>query len=260
MTIALRDDVTYILLKKIKEGSEQPEFEPIQLKSTDFAGIEVTTKDLLGHLDYLNQEQFIDADFSGDAYGGPDPVPPLVTVTRATLNDKGRQLFEKIDANPPQSLQGGTTVPIASENMAFLEKVKLKAQLEDIFDARDIAEVVFRTMRDMMPTQEADKIAAELHEEAVPTNDKTLQNEVATLWKDTNPLVRLLSRIRPPLDIDSETFLRRVRQEGGLQRGIDPEMAVQAVFSATKDELSGDRIQEISGFLPDRIQSLWQSA
>jgi uncharacterized protein (DUF2267 family) len=37
-------------------------------------------------------------------------------------------------------------------------------------------------------------------------------------------------------------------------------MAIKAVFSATKDELSEERIQEIAGFLPDKIRELWEQA
>jgi uncharacterized protein (DUF2267 family) len=32
------------------------------------------------------------------------------------------------------------------------------------------------------------------------------------------------------------------------------------VFAATKDELSQERIQEIAGWLPDRIRELWEQA
>jgi uncharacterized protein (DUF2267 family) len=101
----------------------------------------------------------------------------------------------------------------------------------------------------------------------LPTDDKTLQQEIADLWKDTNPLVGLLSRIRQPLTgepapvgIDGNLFARRVELEGSLPSGVKPETAIAAVFSATKDELSEERIQEIAGFLPDRIREMWASA
>jgi hypothetical protein len=69
-----------------------------------------------------------------------------------------------------------------------------------------------------------------------------------------------LSRIRPPLIIKSDTFLFRIRQEAGLPQGVEPETVIKAVFSATKDELSEERVQEIAGFLPDKILELWQQA
>jgi uncharacterized protein (DUF2267 family) len=42
--------------------------------------------------------------------------------------------------------------------------------------------------------------------------------------------------------------------------GVDPETVVKAVFSATKDELSEERVKEIAGFLPDKIRQLWEEA
>jgi uncharacterized protein (DUF2267 family) len=75
-----------------------------------------------------------------------------------------------------------------------------------------------------------------------------------------------LSRIRKPLrgpapiGIDSNLFLTRVANEGGLPGTVDRDQALKAVFSATKDELSEERIQEIAGWLPDRVRELWAQA
>jgi uncharacterized protein (DUF2267 family) len=227
----------------------------------------VAEAELLGHLDYLNQREFIKAEFSGEPYGGAELLPPLVAFQEAELTEKGRKLLHKMETNPPTSLhQEGSAVPIASKDMPFLEKVMVNGHLEDIFDARDITELVYRTMRDLMTTEASDRVEAELHKEVLPTDDKTLQKEIADLWKDTNPLVGLLSRVRPPWQgpapfvIDSNLFIFRVEQEGPLPSGVKPETAIAAVFSATKDELSEERIQEIAGFLPDRILKIWESA
>ena len=284
MPIALREDVMYILLKKIGEGDHGQGKHEVSFTATDFAGRQMSKSDLLGHLDYLNQKQYIDAQFSGNAYANqedvPDavdpkefdfrvansfgaadgPLPHLIEFERAQLTEKGRKMLEKMDANPPKSLKEGPVVPIATKDMPFLEKVMFKGELEDIFDARDITEVVFRTMRDMMTTEASDRVADELHKEAEPTEDKALQNEIAELWKDTNPIVSFLSRIRPPLIIKSDTFLFRIRQESGLPQGVEPETVIKAVFSATKDELSEDRVKEIAGFLPDEIRQMWEQA
>ncbi|MBW4545141.1 MAG: DUF2267 domain-containing protein [Symplocastrum torsivum CPER-KK1] len=283
MPIGLREDVAYIMLKKIHEGDGQGKH-PVGFTETDFAGRDLSISDILGHLDYLAQKQFIDAEFTGNAYanqedvpsvvdsdevdfriansfGAPDgPLPHLITFKRAQLTEKGLKMLEKMEANPPKALEEGPVVPIATKDMPFLEKVMLKGDLEDIFDARDIAEVVFRTMRDMMTNEASDRVADELHTEAEPTEDKALQNEISDLWTDTNPIVSFLSRVRPPLIIKSDTFLFRIRQESGLPKDVEPETVIKAVFAATKDELSEERIQEIAGFLPDKILELWQQA
>jgi uncharacterized protein (DUF2267 family) len=283
MPIGLREDVIYIMLKKIHEGDGQGKH-VVNFTETDFAGRNLSQSDVLGHLDFLNQKQYIDAEFSGNAYanqedvpsvvdpkevdfriansyGAPDgPLPHLISFKRAALTEKGVKMLEKMEANPPKALEEGPVVPIATKDMPFLEKVQIKGELEDIFDARDIAEVVFRTMRDMMTTEASDRVAEELHKEAEPTDDKALQNEIADLWKDTNPIVSFLSRIRPPLIIKSDTFLFRIDQEASLQQGVAPETVVKAVFSATKDELSEERVKEIAGFLPDKIRELWETA
>ncbi len=87
-----------------------------------------------------------------------------------------------------------------------------------------------------------------------------MATEVEDLWKDTNPIVHFLSRIRPTLQIRDTTFLFRVRQEAGLPAHVEPERAVKAVFSATKDELSQERIQEIAEYLPGSVRQLWEEA
>lgn len=282
MPINLREDVAYIILKKIKDSGQG--MHEVGFKETDFTGRGLTKTDFLGHLDYLNQKQYINAKFSGNAYANqedvpnlvnPDevgarvantlgaedaPLPHLIKFEEAKLTEKGQKLLEKMDKNPPKELEKGPATPIATKDMPFLEKVMLKGSLNDIFDARDISEVVFRTMRDMMSTEASERVSQELHEPAEPTQDKSLQNEIADLWKDTNPIVAFLSKVRPPLKIESDTFLFRISQEGGLQQGADEKMVVKAVFSATKDELSQERIKEIEEFLPDTVRQLWQQA
>ncbi|MER3495140.1 MAG: DUF2267 domain-containing protein [Mastigocladus sp. ERB_26_2] len=156
---------------------------------------------------------------------------------------------------------------IADEHRSFLEKVMVRGGLADPYDARDITEVVFRVMRDLMTTQAADHVEGELHKQAYPTEEKELQKlEIAELWRDTNPLVGFLSRVRPPwqgpgiFKIDSDRFLFRVANEGGLPPTVDREQVVKAVFSATKEELSEERIQEIASWLPGHVRELWEQA
>lgn len=172
-----------------------------------------------------------------------------------------------------QTLQGGPTVegetPVAIDpkDRPFLEKVMTGGGLEDLYDARDVTEVVFRIMRDLMTTEAADRVAEELHEPAEPTENKALQTDVADLWKDTNPIVGFLSRVRPPwqgpgiFKIDSDRFLFRAANEGGMPKSADREKAVQAVFSATKAELSDERVQEIASWMPEgKVSELWNQA
>ncbi len=142
----------------------------------------------------------------------------------------------------------------------FLEKVQRQVSLTDAYDARDIAEVVFRTLRDMMTTEAADRVAAELEGKMLSTGDGASQDKLVEIWKDSNPLVRFLSRIRKPLEIEPDTFLFRISQEAGLPRGVTAEEATEAVFSALKQELSSDRIQEISSFLPGILRQAWTAA
>jgi uncharacterized protein (DUF2267 family) len=285
MPIALREDIMYILLKKISEGDQIQEGQhDVAFSNTDFTGRQLTISDFMGHLDYLNQRGYIDADFKGNAYanqedvpdvinlervnfrlantlGAPDgPLPHLIVFNKAQLTEKGQKMLQKMEENEPASLYEGPVSPIATENTPFLEKIMIKGELEDIFDARDLAEVVFRTMRDLMTTEASERVAGELHKPAEPTQDKALQDEISTLWQDTNPIVSFLSRVRPPLKFDDDTFLFRIRQEGGLQRDVSPEKAVRAVFSATKEELSPERVSEIGSFLPGKVKQLWEQA
>jgi len=157
-------------------------------------------------------------------------------------------------------------VLISEDHRSFLEKVMQQGGLADPYDARDMTEIVYRVMRDMMTTEAADRVEGELHEKVMETDEKVLQMEISDIWKDSNPLVRFLSRVRPPwqgpgiFKINSDRFLFRVANEGG-QPIVDREKVIKAVFSATKDELSEERIKEIAGWLPEgRVRELWQEA
>jgi uncharacterized protein (DUF2267 family) len=290
MPIPLKDDVMYILLKKIHEEDSQGKHY-VDFQASDFTGRSLTISDFLGHLDYLNQKQYIDADFSGNAYanqedvpdlidpkevdfriantlGAPDgPLPHLIKFKKAKLTAKGEKLLERMEENPPNALKEGPSTVIATKDMPFLEKVMLKGELEDIFDAREMTEMVFRVMRDLMTTEAADRVAEELHEPAEATDKKALQQEITDLWKDTNPIVGFLSRVRPPwqgpgiFKIDSDRFLFRVKNEGGMPKSANVEQVVGAVFSATKEELSEERIQEIDSWMPEgEVKELWRQA
>ena len=295
MPIPIKEDVVYTLLKKISDSGQG--MHDVHLEESDFfPGIQITRAELLGHLDYLNQTQYIKAEFTGNAYANqedvpdavnpqefdfriassftsPDgPLPHLITFKAAELTDKGRRMLQKMEANPPKSLKEGPSVPIATKDMPFLEKVMIKSGLEDIFDTRDVTEVVYRAMRDLMTTEAADRVADELHKEALPTRDKALQMEIADLWEDTNPIVSFLSKIRAPFfhsqsrdvtNVNDERFLTRVQNESPMAATgyeLDRDQVVKAIFSATKDELSEERIKEIAGCLPGKVRKLWDEA
>ncbi|MBD2256629.1 DUF2267 domain-containing protein [Pseudanabaena sp. FACHB-2040] len=133
---------------------------------------------------------------------------------------------------------------------SFLETIKTKGNLKDLKEARHAAEVVYRSMRDVMPNEAVDRVSEELDETPDVAED---------LWTDTNPLVYFLSRLRPQLDIKPENFLVRLRQEANLP-GADAETIIKAVFSATKEELSQERAAEIAEYLPGEIGEFWNEA
>ncbi|MBE9064422.1 DUF2267 domain-containing protein [cf. Phormidesmis sp. LEGE 11477] len=136
---------------------------------------------------------------------------------------------------------------VSPNEQAFLEKVMQRSSIPDIYDARDITIVVLRSLRDLMSTDLADRTESDFTDE-----------KIALLWKDDNPIVAALSKLRPPLKIDTETFLRRIRQEGGVPKNVSPESAVIAVFSAVREELSPERNKEIASFLPDGLKVMWE--
>lgn len=261
MTIKIRPEIIYPLLTHIQNEDESHSEKLLKSCIEEDLGRAVTEQDFLGHLDYLNQQNMIQADFSGDAYAdkGPNPFPATITLKDAHITPQGESLLEEIETKMKQLKEKAQKSAIAPENMAFLEKVQRGANLPDIFDARDITEVVFRTMRDVMPSGVTKDVAAELHQPASAT-EETINQEVADLWMDTNPIVSFISKIRQPLNIEADLFLRRIRQEGSLPRNTDLESLMNAIFAATKDELSEEQIERISQNLPNGIKEMWQTA
>ena len=284
MPISLRDDVMFILLDKIAEHNDKG-MHSVDFKGTDFTGRNLTISGFLGHLDYLNQKQYIEADFTGNAYanqedvpdlvdeeevdfrvantfGAPDgPLPHLIKFKKAKLTDKGQKMLERMREKPPEALKKGAATPIVDRYTPFLEEVALKAELSDIFDARDLTNVVYRTMRDLMPNETSEAVKSELHDEIEEgASNKRLQDEIADLWKDDNPIVSWLSKVRPPLKFDADTFIFRIEKEGGLPRGTTGEKVIKAVFSATKEELSDNVQKQVSEFLPGKIKDMWEAA
>ncbi|MEL6400384.1 MAG: DUF2267 domain-containing protein [Leptolyngbyaceae cyanobacterium] len=133
------------------------------------------------------------------------------------------------------------------QERAFLEKVMQRASLPDIYDARDLTTIVFRTMRDLMTT-ETDESTEAAFKDA----------DIADLWRDDNPIVSFLSRFRPPLEIDDELFLRRIKQEGGVPKNVTAEAVVVAVFSAARESISTEKAKEIAKTLPGGLRVMWE--
>ncbi|MGC9504158.1 DUF2267 domain-containing protein [Baaleninema sp.] len=136
----------------------------------------------------------------------------------------------------------------------FSQAVSDRAQLGDVYDARDLAEVVFRSMRDLMTTDAAKGVAEDL------SSSQNADAEMVDLWKDTNPVTSGLSRVRRPLEYDGETFLFRVAQEGGLPKDKDVKTVVNAVFAALKARLSDSSIAAITEVMPGEVKQMWKSA
>lgn len=157
-------------------------------------------------------------------------------------------------------------LPIGAQHKPFLVKVMLAAELQNLYDAKEVTEVVYRTMRDLMDVETIDRVASEVGKPAIESGNKSLDANIADLWQDTNPLVSFLSRLRPafsqeaPLGIDDNLFLRRVEQEGALPTNVAPLTVIKAVFEATKAELTPEVQAEVANALPGIIKTTWENA
>ncbi|PZO45588.1 MAG: DUF2267 domain-containing protein [Phormidesmis priestleyi] len=143
----------------------------------------------------------------------------------------------------------------ATEQKPFLEKVVEDSPLHDINEAQVATKVVFRLLRDLMPTDEIKQL-----EEEFEGQESGAETSLAELWDDPNVMVAFFSRISPlrQLSINAGTFFLRLQQEGALPKDVDPKAVTKAIFSATQDELPQSRIDEIAQFLPDEIRQLWE--
>ena len=144
------------------------------------------------------------------------------------------------------------------KNQTFLDKVIANSNLQTVNEAQTATKVVFRILRDLLPREEVDKLADELREDA-PKADM----EIKDLFKDTNPMVSFFSYISPiqQLNIDKDTFMLRLKQEGAIRHDTDAEEVTKAVFSATKAEISSAQIENVAKCISDdEIRTLWQQA
>lgn len=153
-----------------------------------------------------------------------------------------------------------------ADQSSFLEKVKDRANLDNLYDAKEITEVVYRTMRDLMDHATIEQVANEVDKPASDSLKKQLNDSISDLWQDSNPLVRWLSHLRPafdqggPLGIDDDRFLKRIELEGSLPANVKPLTAIDAVFTATKAELPTDIQARVAECLPGMVRMVWQNA
>ena len=145
------------------------------------------------------------------------------------------------------------------KNQAFLDKVIANSNLNTVNEAQTATKVVFRILRDLLPREEVDKLADELRGEEAPNADM----EIKDLFKDTNPMVSFFSYISPiqQLNISKDTFMLRLNQEGAVRHDTDAEAVTKAVFSATKEEISQEQIENVAKCISDdELRSIWLQA
>lgn len=153
-----------------------------------------------------------------------------------------------------------------ADQTSFLERVKDQAHLESLYDAKEITEIVYRTMRDLMDHNTIEQVASGVDKPASHSSKKQLNDSISDLWQDSNPLVRWLSHLRPafnqngPLGIDDDRFIRRIELEGSLPASVKPLTAIDAVFAATKAELPSDIQERVAEYLPGMVRMVWQNA
>ncbi|MGF1515021.1 MAG: DUF2267 domain-containing protein [Elainellaceae cyanobacterium] len=145
-----------------------------------------------------------------------------------------------------------------ADQQTFLEKVVEQSTLKSTNGARAATKVVFRILRDVMPTEEIEALEKDL--QAGESKDSTT---AADLWGDPNIMVAFFSRVSPlrQLNIGFETAMLRLEQEAALTKADKPEQVAMAIFSATKSELSDERIAEVARLLPsDGFRQMWEQA
>lgn len=155
-----------------------------------------------------------------------------------------------------------------STTLPFIDKVTQMGHFQDRAIAEETVEAIFRSMRDLMTPDAIERVSEELKNKTavpadevdIPANDKAIEKDLAELWKDPDPVASGISQDNPPQKPNSDEFLYHLDHQVNLPPGVTPESAIKAVFSLTKPELSDDRIQEISTYLPSKIQKMWIEA
>lgn len=145
----------------------------------------------------------------------------------------------------------------AQTQKSFLDKVVEQSDLETTNQAQAAANAVFRILRDMLSRRSISQVEQDLRTQAPES-----EQDVVDLWQDVNVMVGFFSRISPVqnLHLKPGTFMLRLKEEGYLPESVPPENVARAVFSATKDILPPERIQEVAEALPGEIRQIWEQA
>lgn len=144
-----------------------------------------------------------------------------------------------------------------AEQTQFLQKVIDRSSLETENQAQTATNIVFRILRDMVSRGTVERVGGELQTED-PDADMALND----LWKDTNPMVSFFSRLSPvqQISFSPTVFMSRLNEEAALPANVDPKEVAKAIFSATKEELSAERVQEITQSLPKEMKQIWEQS
>ena len=85
----LRDDISYILLKKIGETVGSEANEKINITPAEFDKAELTQESLQEHLEYLTVNEYVNADVTSGEQN-------YLTLNQAELTEKGKYLLKKL--------------------------------------------------------------------------------------------------------------------------------------------------------------------
>ncbi len=121
-------------------------------------------------------------------------------------------------------------------------RVGVEAGLESLGQARQATAAVLQALRDRLTPREAEQAAAQL------------PAELRELWNG-GPVSSW-----PPVKMDRQEFLERVKVEGGLPDVQTAALVVDAVFAALKEQLSDGESDDILAQLPRDLKRVWVHA
>ncbi len=129
----------------------------------------------------------------------------------------------------------------------FLSKIKQRAGLKDLDEARRDTEAVFETLRARISHEGGDNVA-----EQFPL-------ELKRLW-ESGLLEHVAGSVTGFERYDLGAFLANVAQRLGVQDVREAEMITIAVFAALKDQITPGASHAIESQLPEDIRTFWKNA